>query len=208
MALLVPLLLNLDHKDEALALDDEAVQAFNDQYRLFGPIFHGGHVQALLARRQTADALSYARHALSTIGIVPYVHLAGLTAMAQACIEVLEKERGTAREKDIRGVSRRALRALHGYVWLYPFARARYELYLGRYRAVQGRNTAAQRHWTRGLRAAHDAGLRLDGARIRLLLADQLPEGSPAHIEHLHQARRTIDELGLRRLKEFERLND
>jgi hypothetical protein len=39
-----------------------------------------------------------------------------------------------------------------------------------------------------------------------LLLVQQLPEGSPARSEHLRQARQTLDELGLRRLKAFERL--
>jgi class 3 adenylate cyclase/tetratricopeptide (TPR) repeat protein len=206
MALLVPVLMSLDRRDDALALDDEAAQAFSEKYTLFGLVFHGSHVQALLARGLVGDALSHARQALRHLGVVPFIHLPGLTAAAQACLEMLENEQGTALQKEIRRVSRRALRALRSYVRLYPFARARYELYLGRYRAAQGRHRAARRHWTRGLDAAHGAGLLLDGARIRLLLAAQLPEESAARVEHLRQARRSIDELGLRRLREFERL--
>ena len=206
MALLVPLLLSLDHRDEALALDDEAAEAFSEDYALFGLVLHGSHVQALLARGLGVEALSPARQALRNLGVVPFIHLPGLTAVAQACVEMLENAQGTALDKEIRSVGRRALRALRGYVRLYPFARARYELYFGRYRAALGRDKAARRHWTRGLKAADGAGLLLDGARIRLLLAAQLPEKSSARVEHVRQARRVVDELGLRRLKEFDRL--
>jgi hypothetical protein len=126
--------------------------------------------------------------------------------VSQASIAVLERARGNPLEREARDVSRRALRALRGYVRVYPFARARYELYFGRFLAAQGRDRAARRHWNRGLGAAKDAALTLDGARIRMLLAAGLPEASSSRLEHLRQARRDIDELGLRRLKEFERL--
>ena len=146
--------------------------------------------------------------ALRHLGVVPFIHLPGLTAVAQACVEMLENAQGTALDKETRRVGRRALRALRGYVRLYPFARGRYELYLGRYQAAQGRDKAARRHWTRSSwrSAADGAGLLLDGARIRLLLAAQLPEKSSARVEHVRQARRVVDELGLRRLKEFDGL--
>jgi hypothetical protein len=39
-----------------------------------------------------------------------------------------------------------------------------------------------------------------------MLLAAGLPEASSSRLEHLRQARRDIDELGLRRLREFEPL--
>ena len=144
MALLVPLLLSLDHRAEALALDDEAAEAFSEDYALFGLVFHGSHVQALLARGLGADAISPARQALRHLGVVPFIHLPGLTAVAQACVEMLENAQGTALDKETRRVGRRALRALRGYVRLYPFARGRYELYLGRYQAAQGRDKAAR----------------------------------------------------------------
>jgi hypothetical protein len=95
---------------------------------------------------------------------------------------------------------------MRAYVRLYPFSRARYELYLGMYRAGQARDRAAHRYWTRALRSADDAGLLLDGARIRLLLANRLPEDSSARAEQLREARRTLHELGLSsRLSAFER---
>jgi len=129
-----------------------------------------------------------------------------LTAMTQACIEMLDGQRGTGLEKDAHEVCRRSLRALKAYLRVYPFSRGRYCLYFGMYRAVQGRNRAARRQWTRGLHFADLAGMQLDAARIRLLLAQQLPEGSPGRVEHQRRARSTLDELGLRRLKEFEDL--
>jgi len=130
-----------------------------------------------------------------------------LTAMAQASIEMLERQRGTSLEKDADNVCRRSLRALRAYSRVYPFSRGRYYLYLGMFEAAQGKNRAAGRHWTRGLHFADLAGLQLDAARIRLLLAQQLPEGSSSRVEHQREARRTLDELGLRRLKEFEHLH-
>ncbi|MGY1786400.1 AAA family ATPase [Geodermatophilus sp. SYSU D00698] len=203
MTLLLPLLLSLDRTAEALAVDDEAMEVSSDEYKLFAPVLQGGHVRALVARGRSAEALTRARRAVGAFGMVPYIHLAGLTALVQACLEMLDQERGTPREKEVRRVTRRALRALRTYKRIYPFARTRYELYLGRYRAAQGRDDAARRCWRRGLRTAEDDRLLLDGARLRLCLAAQLPEGSPARAEHLRQARRTIDELGLRRLREF-----
>ena len=125
--------------------------------------------------------------------------------MTQACIEILESQRGTSLEKDARSVSRRSVQALRGYLRVYPFSRGRYYLCLGMCRAAEGRDRSARRHWTRGLHFADLAGLKLDGARMRLLLAQQLPEGSPTRLEHLRQTRQTLDELGLRRLKAFER---
>jgi hypothetical protein len=202
----VPTLLSLDRRAEAMSLDDEAVEAFSDEFTLFGLVFRGSHVLALTARGLFTDALADARRALRGLGVVPFIHLPGLTAVAQACLEILEKEQGSSLEKEARNVSLRALHALRRYVRLYPFARARYELYVGRYLAAQGRDRAARRHWNRGLGAAKDAGLILDGARIRMLLADGFPEGSSPRVEHLRQSRRDIDELGLRRLKEFEGL--
>jgi hypothetical protein len=206
MTLLIPVLTSLDRTAEASALDSEAVQLFEEKDRLYGPNFHGSHVQALVAQGLTAEALSHARHALNALGAVPiWIHLGGLTAMTQASIEMLEKQRGTSLEKDAVKVCRRSLRALRGYFRFYPFSRGRYYLYLGMYRAAEGRNRAAWRQWIRGLHFADLAGLQLDAARIRLHLAQQLPEGSPARSEHLSQSRGTLDELGLRRLKAFER---
>ena len=206
MTLLIPVLMRLDRTGDALALDIEAVQLFEEKDKLNGPNFHGSHVEGLVAQGLTADALSYARQALKTFGAVPiWFHLGGLTAMTQACLEMLEQHRGTTVEKDARKVSWRSLRALRAYSRFYPFARGRYYLHLGMYRAAGGRNRAAHRHWARGLQFAEIAGLQLDAARIRLLLAQQLPQGSPARLEHMRQARDALDELGLRRLKAFER---
>jgi class 3 adenylate cyclase/tetratricopeptide (TPR) repeat protein len=206
MALLVPVLVSLDHRDEALALDDEASAIFSDEYSLAAPIFHGSHVQALVLRGHNADALAHARRALRDVGTPSFLHLPGLTALAQACLEMVHEERGSDLDGEARQVGRQALRALRGYTRIYPFARARYELSLGRYRAAQGKQQVARRDWARGLRAADGSGLHLDGARMRLLLADQLPEGAVARTEYLRQARLGVDELGLRRLKEFQRL--
>ena len=111
---------------------------------------------------------------------------------------------GTTSEKEALRLSQRALRALRAYLRVYPFSRGRYYLYLGMCEAAEGKNRAAGRHWIRGLRFADLAGLQLDGARIRLLLAQHLPEGSPTRVEHQRETRSTLDELGLRRLKEFE----
>jgi hypothetical protein len=150
MTLLIPLLIGLDRSDEALALDREAVQLFGEKDRLNGPNFHGSHVQALVAQGLTAQAIPYARHALKTLGAVPiWFHLGGLTAMTQACIEMLGRQRGTTLEKDAHKVSRRSLRALRAYLRVYPFSRARFYLYLGMYRAAEGRNRAARRLRTR-----------------------------------------------------------
>ena len=125
--------------------------------------------------------------------------------MADASIELLERQRGKSLEKDANSVCRRSLRALRAYSRVYPFSRGRYYLYLGMYRAAEGRNRAASRQWTRGLHFADLTGFQLDAARIRLYLAQQLPEGSPARSEHLRQSRQALDELGLHRLKAFEK---
>jgi class 3 adenylate cyclase/tetratricopeptide (TPR) repeat protein len=208
LTLLIPVLTSLDRTTEALALDSEAVQLFEEKDRLNRPNFYGSHVQALVAQGLTAEALSFARQSLKTLAGVPnWFHLGGLTAMTQACIGMLDGQRGTGLEKDAHEVCRRSLRALKAYLRVYPFSRGRYCLYFGMYRAVQGRNRAARRQWTRGLDFADLAGLQLDAARIRLLLAQQLPEGSPSRVKHQREARRTLDELGLHRLKEFEDLH-
>jgi tetratricopeptide (TPR) repeat protein len=206
LTLLIPVLTSLDRTAEATALDSEAVQLFEEKYRLYGPNFHGSHVQALVAQGLTAEALSHARQAQNALEAVPiWIHLGGLTAMAEACIEILERQRGTSLEKDADNVCRRSLRALKAYSRVYPFSRGRYYLYLGVYRAAAGRNTAANREWTRGLHFADLTGFQLDAARIRLHLAQQLPEGSPARSEHLRRSRQALDELGLHRLKAFEK---
>ena len=206
ITLLIPVLMSLDRTSDAVALDSEAVQLFEEKDKLNGPNFYGSHVQVLGAQGLATEAVSYARQALKTLGPVPiWFHLGGLTAMTQACIDLLERQRGTALEKDVHKVSQRSLRALRGYLRVYPFSRGRYYLYLGMGRAAEGRNRAARHQWTRGLRFADLAGLQLDGARIRLLLAQQLPEESPVRAEYVGQARRTLDELGLRRLEAFQR---
>jgi hypothetical protein len=105
-------------------------------------------------------------------------------------------------------MGRRALRALRAFAWTYPFGRARYELYRGLYLSARSRNRAAGRHLTSGLAAAERTGMPLDGVRIRLLMAERLPRGSPARLEQLRLARQTLDELGLRRLKAFEHVDD
>ena len=207
MTMLIPVLMSLDRTAEALALDNEAVELFTEQDRLSGPNFHGSHVLALMAQGQATEALAHARRALKTFSPVPiWFHLGGLTAMTQSCIELLQTQRSTTLEKEALTLSHRALRALRAYLRVYPFSRGRYYLYLGMCEAAEGKNRAAARHWTRGLRFADLAGLQLDAARIRLLLAEQLPEGSPTRLEHQRETRSTLDELGLRRLKEFENL--
>ncbi len=206
MTLLIPVLMSLDRTNDAVALDAEAVELFEEQDKLNGPNFYGSHVQVLGAQRLTTEAVAYASKALKTLGPVPiWFHLGGLTAMTQASIDLLERQRGTTLEKDARTVAQRSLRALRGYPRVYPFSRGRYYLYLGMFRAAEGRNRAALHQWTRGLHFADLAGLQLDGARIRLLLAQRLPDGSPVRAEHLRKARQTLDELGLRRLEAFER---
>jgi class 3 adenylate cyclase/tetratricopeptide (TPR) repeat protein len=203
--LLIPVLVALGQTDELINLDDEAVQLFSEDDRLSAPNFQGSHMQVLMAQGRSAEALSYAQDAPSTFGTMPvWFHFVGLTAMVRACIELLEHVRGTAAEKDVRRVSRRALRALRRYVRVFPFCRGRFDLYFGMYRAAAGKDRAARRHWARALGCAERSGLQLDGARVRLLLAGQLPEGSPARAELLRHARRTLDELGLRRLEGFE----
>ena len=205
--LLVPVLMGLAQKDACITLDEEAVQLFSEDDRLSARNFQGSHIQVLMAQGRSAEALSYAQNALSTLGTMPiWFDFVGLTAMVRASIDLLEDVRGTAAEKDVRRVSRRALRALRRYVRVYPFCRARFDLYLGMYQAAVGKDHAARRRWVRALRFAERSGLQLDGARARLLLAGQLPEGSQAQAEHLRHARRTLDELGLRRLEGFEGL--
>ena len=207
MTMLIPVLMSLDRTAEALALDNEAVELFTEQDRLSGPNFHGSHVLALMAQGQATEALAHARRALKTFSSVPiWFHLGGLTAMTQSCIELLQTQRGTTLEREALRLSHRALRALRAYLRVYPFSRGRYYLYLGMCKAAEGKNRAAARHLTRGLRFADLAGLQLDAARIRLLLAQQLPKGSPTRLEHQRETRSTLDELGLRRLKEFESL--
>ena len=207
--LLVPVLMSLGQKDACITLGEEAVQLFSEDDRLSARNFQGSHMQVLMAQGRSAEALSYAQDVLSTLGTMPiWFDFVGLTAMVRACIELLEDVRGTAAEKDVRRISRRALRALRLYVRVYPFCRARFDLYFGMYQAAVGKKHAARRRWVRALRCAEQSGLRLDGARARLLLAGQLPEGSQARADHLRHARRTLDELGLRRLEGFEGFAD
>jgi hypothetical protein len=205
MTLLVPVLMGLGHKDACMTLDEEAAQLFSEDDRLSAHNFQGSHMQVLMARGRSAEALSYAQDALRTLGTMPvWFDFVGLTAMVRACIELLENVRGTAAENDVRRISRRALRALRRYVSVYPFSRARFDLYFGMYQAAVGKHHAARRRWLRALRCAERSGLQLDDARARLHLAGQLPEDSQARAEHLRHARRTLDEFGLRRLEGFE----
>jgi tetratricopeptide (TPR) repeat protein len=204
--LLGPVLMSLNRTEEAIALDDEATGLFNDKYKLSAANFLGNHMQALVAQRRIADAISYASVALRQLGPMPvWFHFVGLTAMTRTCVDMLGQERGLPLEKEARWVTRRALRALHRYVRVYPFCAARYHLYVGMYRSARGQDRAARRRWKKALRMAEESELKLDGARIRLLLADQLPEDAPARREYLRQARQTLNEIGLRRLEGHER---
>jgi len=205
LTLLVPVLMGLGQKDACITLDEEAAQLFSKDDRLSARNFQGSHMQVLIARGRSAEALSYAQDALSTLGKMPvWFDFVGLTAMVRACIELLEDVRGTAAETDVRRISRRALRALRRYVRVYPFCRARFDLCFGMYQAAVRKDHFARRRWVRALRCAERSGLQLDAARARLLLAGQLPEGSQARAEHVRHARRTLDELGLRRLEGLE----
>jgi tetratricopeptide (TPR) repeat protein len=67
LTLLIPVLTSLDRTTEALALDSEAVQLFEEKDRLNRPNFYGSHVQALVAQGLTAEALSFARQSLKTL---------------------------------------------------------------------------------------------------------------------------------------------
>jgi class 3 adenylate cyclase len=203
--LLVPVLMGLGQKGACITLDEEAVRLFSEEDRLSARNFQGSHMEVLVAQGRSAEALAYARDALSTLDTMPvWFDFVGLTAMVRTCIELLEDVRGTAAEDEVRRISRRALRALRRYATVYPFCRARFELYLGMYQAAVRKDHSARRRWLRTLRYAERSGLQLDGARARLLLAGQLPEGSQARAEHLRHARRTLDEFGLRRLEGLE----
>lgn len=203
--LLVPVLMGLGQHEACVTLDEEAVRLFSAEDRLSARNFQGSHLRVLVAQGRRAEALAYAQNALGTsAGLPVWFDFVGLTAMVRACIELLENVRGTAAENDVRRTSRRALRALRRYVRVYPFCRARFELYLGMYHAAVGKDQLARLQWLRALRFAERSGLQLDGARAHLLLAGQLPEGSQARVEHLRHARRTLDEFGLRRLEELE----
>jgi hypothetical protein len=203
--LLVPVLMGLGQKGACITLDEEAAQLFSEEDRLSARNFQGSHMEVLVAQGRSAEALAYAQDALSTLDTVPvWFDFVGLTAMVRTCIELLEDVRGTAAEDEVRRISRRALRALRRYATVYPFCRARFELYLGMYQAAARKDRSARRRWLRTLRYAERSGLQLDGARARLLLAGQLPEGSQARAEHLRHARRTLDEFGLRRLEGLE----
>lgn len=205
--LLVPVLMALGQKAACVSLDEEAVQLFSEDDRLSARNFQGSHIQVLTVQGRSTEGLAYAHDALTNTSTVPiWFDFVGLTAMTRACIELLQDMRGTAEEQAVRRVSRRALRALRLYVAVYPFCRARYDLYLGRFQSAEGKDRAARRSFERALRYAERSGLQLDGARARLLLAGQLPEESPVRSEHLRHARRTLDELGLRRLEGFEGL--
>ena len=209
MTLLIPVLLHLDRRDEALALDDQLVRLFDRRDKLYGPNIVGSHLHALLARGRDAEVLTLTRQALRVLGAMPlFFHLIGMTATVQVCLDVMVRAHGTPGERLAKRMGRRALKALRAFARMYPFGRARYELYRGLYLGVRGRNRAAHRHLTSGLAAAERTGMPLDGARIRLLLAERLPKGSPARLEQLRLARETLDELGLRRLKAFEHVDD
>jgi class 3 adenylate cyclase/tetratricopeptide (TPR) repeat protein len=203
--LLVPVLMGLGKKDACIALDEEAAQLFCDDDKLTARNFEGSHIQVLMAQGRKAEALAYAKDALSTPAAMPvWFDFVGQTAMVRACIELLEDARGTDAQKDVQKVCRRALRAFRQYVRVYPFCRARFDLYFGMYQAALGNDHAARRRWAHALGCAQHCGLQLDGARAHLLLAAQLPEGSRDGEEHLRGARRTLDGLGLRRLEEAE----
>jgi class 3 adenylate cyclase/tetratricopeptide (TPR) repeat protein len=203
--LLVPVLMGLGHKDACIALDEEAVTLFSEDDRLSARNFQGSHMQVLVARGHDDQALAYAQHALSTLGAVPvWFDFVGLTAMVRASLELLTKVRGTGAEADGRKIARRALRALRGYVRIYPFCRPRFDLYFGLYQAAVGNDRAARRRLVRALRSAERSGLELDAARVRLHFVGQLPEGSHDRAELLRDARRVLGTLGLRRVEDFE----
>lgn len=198
LTLLVPVLLALDREAEALRLDEEATRVFSEADRLSRPNFHGSHTQALLARGAADEALRHATEATRALRGAPvFFHLTGLTAMAEACLDLLRAAGGTPSRRAAERVTRRALKALRRYVRVYPFARARYDLHAGAYLAWRGRDRAARRRWSRGVRAAEDAGLALDASRMRLHLAERLPADSPERADHLRRARHALLDLGL-----------
>ena len=74
------------------------MQLFEEKDRLNRPNFYGSHVQALVAQGQNRLTRSPSPDkSLKTLAGVPnWFHLGGLTAMTQACIEMLEGQRERA----------------------------------------------------------------------------------------------------------------
>ncbi|MET7420166.1 BTAD domain-containing putative transcriptional regulator [Dactylosporangium sp. NPDC005555] len=71
---------------------------------------------------------------------------------------------------EVRAVEAAAVRRLRRYARIYPMARPRYGIVLGRHLALRGRARAAARAWTAAARAATRLGMPADAARAAALL--------------------------------------
>ena len=179
--LLIPLLVYASDIDGAVRSSDAASLVVERADSIALGLHLTTRARALVAigrRDEARAALAEAAGALRPSPI--FLHLTSYTAWCDSWM-VLAAGGDRAALAELKS----CLSGLRRYSLLLPFARARLQLFKGRYALLKNRVAAARRHFLRGVGYADAAGLTWDSARLHAEAALLLPEGQERsrHIE-------------------------
>jgi hypothetical protein len=160
-----------------------------------------------LAAGRTADAWQAVRAAAALAGPEPSFHPYTLEAHAgipEVCLALLERGQPAGADPgELRTTGSVGLRRLRRYARSFPMARPRALACAGWWHWLEGRHGAAQRAWTRAVRAAERLAMPWELANAHAHFGRHLPTGerSPLGLEpagHLDRARSIFEALGCR----------
>jgi class 3 adenylate cyclase/tetratricopeptide (TPR) repeat protein len=138
------------------------------------PIYHGVRSVARSRVGDVDEALDGVERTLDALGLAPV--FANIPAYQTALEAVFSlREAAGVDQARLAKLTRRALRMLHRFAILFPFAKPTYALYRGRYHLERGRRGRARRLFRRGLRRALASGQSWDEARLHRWMAETSP---------------------------------
>jgi class 3 adenylate cyclase/tetratricopeptide (TPR) repeat protein len=207
----IPVLLALEHLEEAQAMAASAMSILDDVDPLTVPIIHGTRSQVQLRAGHTGEARASAELALEAIDRTPFfIYLAGYAGLLDTLLELwaAEGDRASTNARDLAKLTQEGLRKMRGFARVLPFARPKYWLFKGRSELLKGRTRRGHRSLRKGLILARSNGFTWDEGLLHLELAETLPAHDASRGTHQIEARRLFDKVGSRhdldRLAAFE----
>ena len=171
--LLVPLLVDAGDVDGAVRSSDAASLVVERADSIALGLHLTTRALALVAVGRSDDSRPVLVEANGELRPSPiFLHLTSYTAWCDSWAKLAAGGESGALDE-----LKSSLSGLRRYALLLPFARARVQLFKGRYELLRNRTSAARRHFRRGAAYADAGGLTWDAARLHAEAAALSPEG-------------------------------